>query len=433
MKKILFVSISLAITTFIFGQDYKQKFVSTDIDNFWTAYSKIISTNDTTLQYKYIKELYIDKGTQGLKSLMEVRRYTDKEYVEAIKKYPKFWGSIKANTLQVKNSYPQIEKAIDNLRKAYPSLKPSTIYFSVGVFRTGGTILGNQVLIGSELSLANKKTVTDELPEWLQSFFQLYNPLEDIALLCTHEYIHTQQKEGVDNLLCNALREGIAEYISCMVTDKPSNTPSFVFGKANEEIVKQKFIEDVFLPERMYNWMWGQNRNAFKVRDLGYYIGYRISENYYQQATNKETAIKEMIELDYSNDQAVENLIDRSAFFSKTVAQLNEAYETARPKVIGISPIENGASNVKPGITEITVTFSEPLNGQNDGIDFGPLGQDFCPKITPQKSWSSDNKTWTFKADLKPNQHYQFLISNNFRKENGIKLKAYLIDFKTTD
>ena len=433
MTRVILSFFLLTQAVLVNGQGSIQQFVATDIDNFWVAYKKINSTKDSVLQYQYLKELYVDKGTAGLNSLREVRRYTDKEYVDAILNYPKFWASIKANTLKVKQSYPEIAADIEKLRKAYPSLTPSTIYFSMGVFRTGGTTQANRVLIGCELSLADKKTITNELPAWRQPFYKLYNPLADLALLCTHEYIHTQQKEMVDNLQCNALREGIAEYISCLVTNKPSNTPSFEFGRANEERVKQKFIEDLFLPERMYSWMWGENRNEFKVRDLGYYIGYRICENYYQQATNKEQAIKDLIELDYSNDDALGTLIDKSAFFSKSIAKINEEYEASRPKVVSISPIINGAKDAKPGLTKITVTFSEPLNGRNTGIDFGPLGQDHCPAIKPERTWSADNKTWTFEADLKPGKRYQILISENFRKENGVRLKAYLIDITTTE
>jgi hypothetical protein len=54
-------------------------------------------------------------------------------------------------------------------------------------------------------------------------------------------------------------------------------------------------------------------------------------------------------------------------------------------------------------------------------------------KINYNRFFGEDGKTWTFAADLKPNQHYQIFIENNFRSENGRRLKPFLIDFKTTD
>ena len=70
------------------------------------------------------------------------------------------------------------------IKKAYPDLKPSTIYFAVGAFRTGGTTQENKVLIGSEVSLAYKTTVIDELPTRRQDFYQTQNPINEIELLC---------------------------------------------------------------------------------------------------------------------------------------------------------------------------------------------------------------------------------------------------------
>jgi hypothetical protein len=69
----------------------------------------------------------------------------------------------------------------------------------------------------------------------------------------------------------------------------------------------------------------------------------------------------------------------------------------------------------------------------NTGIDYGPLGQEYFPKIDTKREFADDGKSWTFEADLKPNQQYQILISTNFRKENGIRIRPYLIDFKTAN
>src|SRR5690606_27159028 len=198
---------------------------------------------------------------------------------------PKFWNSIRNNTLNVEKLYSEIETDIQKLNLYYPDLNPMPIYFSIGAFKTNGTIHENKVLIGSELSLADENTVIDELPEWRKPYFIAYkNPIEGLALLCTHEYVHTQQNELVDNLLSYCLYEGIAEFISCKVTDKDSNSPAIKFGKANQDEVVKQFVDDIFTGENIYDWMWGENQNHLKVRDLGYYIGYEIAERYYNQS-----------------------------------------------------------------------------------------------------------------------------------------------------
>jgi hypothetical protein len=45
--------------------------VTTDIDNFWTAYDKVITTKDRSEQLSYLNKLFIEKGTQGLRAMMQ--------------------------------------------------------------------------------------------------------------------------------------------------------------------------------------------------------------------------------------------------------------------------------------------------------------------------------------------------------------------------
>ncbi|MBO9204819.1 MULTISPECIES: hypothetical protein [Niastella] len=430
MTRLIIFILSLATTTRVIAQS--KNFITTDIDNFWAAYDKISSTNDSIQQYVYLKELYFDKATAGLKSLLQVRNYSDKEFIGAINSYPKFWTSIRKNTLTVKEHYSEIESSIENLRTVYPSLKPSTIYFAIGAFRTGGTTQDDRVMIACELSFADKSVFIDELPAWLQPFYRLYDPINDITLLCTHEYVHTQQKAVVNNLLCNSLREGVAEFVSCLVTDKPSNTPSFEFASKNEELVRKKFIDDVFIPSRMYNWIWGENKNELKERDLGYYIGYRICENYYNKAKNKQQAINDLIELDYSNEKSVETIIDRSGFFNKTIKQLNKSYDKSRPKITNIEQFKNGSVHISPNLKRITLHFSTEMNKNRRGFDYGPLGGNNVLLVKKAIGFSEDGKSFTFEVELKPNTRYQSLVTNNFVSINGVPLKPFLIDIRTT-
>src|SRR5690606_8015991 len=123
MKKQLFTFLLLVFSNTIFSQEFKQEFISKDIYNFWEAYDKITSTKDSLEQQKYFKELYLDKGTDGLKSLISVRNYTQKEYLEFINNSPRFWNSIRNNTLEVNKLHAEIEANIQKLKTYYPDLK----------------------------------------------------------------------------------------------------------------------------------------------------------------------------------------------------------------------------------------------------------------------------------------------------------------------
>lgn len=429
MKYILPLLLLFSLSTQLHGQ--KQQIVTSDIDHFWQAYDQISKTKDSVEQYKLLQELYLDKASEGLKALMEVRRYTPQAYLEAINRYPKFWNSIRKNTFKSKKLSKEISGNVEKLRQLYPSLKPSTIYFSVGVFRTNGTIRGNNVLIGSEMALSGKNVDVSELPEHPKEFNRLYNPIMEIGLLCTHEYIHTQQNLPLDNLLCNSLYEGVAEFISCLATGKSSNTPSFRFAAQNEEMVKRKFINDLFIPNNMYNWIWGNNENELKERDLGYYMGYRICEEYLKRSADKQKAIREMIELDYTNDQAVETFVNQSGYFSQSVQELYDAFEKSRPTVIHMAPFENGSKEANPHTKIITLNFSEPMNPDARGFDYGPLGESHVLMVQKVIGFSEDGKSFSFEVNLQPGKQYQSLVTNNFVSASGVPLKPYLIDFTT--
>ena len=141
-----------------------------------------------------------------------------------------------------------------------------------------------------------------------------------------------------------------------------------------------------------------------------------------------------MIELDYTNESEVENFIKKANYFSKSLDSLYQTFESKRPTVIRIKQFENNSQNVDPKTKEITIEFSQALNGHNTGVDFGELGQDAFPKGTlNERKWSTDNKSWTIPVELEPNKVYQIFISNNFRTQESIPLKPYLIEFKTAN
>lgn len=435
-------TILIILFTFtLFGCDKKtddsnKNIITSDITNFWKAYDKISSTQDSILQYKYLDSLYFKNGTVGLEGIRQARNYTPQDYITSINNYPKFWASIRKNTLQAEKMGSELENGVGKLKTLYPELKPAKIYFSIGSFRTPGTTIDSLVLIGSELAMADSKTETSEFPEslsHLKSYFKT-NPNKHLVFLNLHEYVHTQQNPRVFNILSLTLYEGVAEFVATKALEVSSPNPQIEFGKENAHKIREVFELEMFYPNNRYKWLDGNAPNEFGMRDLGYYVGYQICENYYNQAINKKEAIKKMIELDYSNESEIEDFIKKSNYFSKPLDKLYETFENKRPTVIRIKQFENKSQKVSPKVKEITVEFSQSLNGHNTGVDFGDLGQSAFPKndIT-KRFWSNTNKSWTIPVELEPNKEYQIFITNNFRTDEDIPLKPYLIEFKTSN
>ena len=164
MNRVLAIFFLLFTLSFVSTAQESKKVFTIDIDNFWIAYDSIQTTRDSLKQIGLIQNLYIDKGTKGLKAFMAARDYNAKLWVQLIRLYPKFWNSIRPNTLSAKSYAPAIEQSINKFKELYPGLKEAKMYFTVGGLRSGGTTMNDMVLIGSEIATGNASTDVSEFP-----------------------------------------------------------------------------------------------------------------------------------------------------------------------------------------------------------------------------------------------------------------------------
>ncbi|MBO6212789.1 hypothetical protein [Algoriella sp.] len=407
--------------------------ITDDISNFWTAYDLIIQEKDSTKQIDLINNLYIKKGTPGLVGIMQARRYTDKGYIYAINNYPKFWNSIRANTLTANSYAKKLEKGIKKLKKIYPEAKPAKIYFSIGVLKTSGTTKEDKVLIGAEVAMADSTIITGEIKKdypHLISYFKT-NPINNLDFLNVHEYIHTQQKSTIGNyLLSQAMMEGVAEFVAEIAMKTKSPNPQIEFGYKNEEKIKQEFTKEMF-STNFNNWFWNSPENQFGMRDLGYFVGYAIVKKYYDNSIDKKLATKELIELDYNNEADLVKLVNKASYFEKPVNDYKIDFENNRPIVTKIEQFDNGNLAVNPTIKIVTLYFSHPMDINSRGFEYGPLGESNLMRVKKVIGYSADKKSFSFEVSLEPNKQYQLLVTNFF-DDKGFALKPYLIDFKTS-
>ncbi len=433
MYKILLVFLFCYSTTCL-AQSNKTV-ITQDIPNFWNAYDQIIQTKDSLQQIELIQTLYINKGTEGLKEIMRVKRYTPASYIKAINSYPLFWNSVRSNTLMAGTYASNIETGIEKLRKIYPNCKPAKVYFTIGALFTNGTTVEGKVLVGSELAMADSKVITSEFGKnlsHLPAYFAT-NKLDNLAFLNVHEFIHTQQKTTIGNsLLAQTVLEGVAEYIATIALKTSSPNAQIAFGKLNDAKIKQAFVKEMF-STNFDNWIWNSPDNEFKMRDLAYYVGYAICEKYYSRAVDKKLAIKKMIELDYNNQDALIKFVEESAYFEKPLSVYKDEFEKSRPTIIKIEPFANGQQDISANIKKVTLFFSEPMSKNSSDFDIGPLGDRNVMWLQKRLGFSEDGLSYSFEIrPLESGKQYQLLVTDAFLNKAGIPLKPYLIDVKTS-
>ena len=311
MNKIIYILVfSILKCLPIFGQNTKTKIFTTDIDNIWIAYDSIQNTSENVKQLKFIQELYLDKASEGLKEFIILREHNAKRHLENILKYPKFWNSVRTYTLQIQKHKKEIKKIMLRFRKLYANFKEPEIYFTIGCLNSGGTTTKSKILIGSEIAASNNKVDSSELDKWLQSVFNLQS---NIVNMVAHEVGHTQQingdseNDGQSNLLGYCIAEGSCDFISELLLEKQVTSPYMKYGKANEKELWKLFKVEM-LGQETKNWLYNGNEAPNGNADLGYFIGYKICKSYYENSKNKKTALKEIIELNYTKKNVIEFL-----------------------------------------------------------------------------------------------------------------------------
>lgn len=394
------ISIFLASPWIVSAQT---RVITEDVTRFWEAHDQILKSSDAAEKERLLNALFLDKATPGQLSMLEARRYRPEEYLKAIEAYPRFYASIRANTLRAPEFSAKISTAVERLRTIYPALKPADVYFTVGVFRSGGTVMNGHVLIGVENAMADATTDTSEFPEKLSHLKAHFatSPINDLDFLAVHEFIHTQQpgRWGYD-LLSQCVHEGIAEYVTTVALERASLSPAVVYGQANRDKARAIFEQEMF-SLWWYRWIWNDTNNPFGMRDMGYAIGYAIAESYYQRSEDKKRAIAELIELNCESREAVERLVERSGYLSKPIEQLRAEFNHRRPTVTGVREFANGSRDVSPDVKTITLNFSEPMDRHYRSTGAGELGLDHFPEVTTV-AMAEDGRSFTYSVKLKP-------------------------------
>lgn len=293
------------------------RLVSGDVDRFWTAYDAVRTTPDPDEQRRLFQTLYLDPGTPGLAAFMAAKGYTIDNWIDAIRRYPRYWETVRPRTALAAEALGRTEAHLERLRALYPGLRPAGVYFEVGALRSAGTTHDDKVIIGVEMATGDDSVDISEMPSGLQRFFQTYfasRPLDNLDLLITHEVVHTQQVGERRTLLAQALYEGVADFVAEKATGRLPDLPYVAFGPAHDAAIKSAFRQDM-AGEDFSGWLYNGPSGAFGVGDLGYYVGYAIVSRYYHLSSDKDEAIRTLIELDYGDQTAIDTLVAASGYF----------------------------------------------------------------------------------------------------------------------
>ena len=301
------------------------KFVSSDIHNFWRAFDLAAKETERAKKISIFQTEYLDKGSIGLQDFLRLRIKSAKDLVDAVEFLPRFYTSVRPSTLRVGEMEKRMRKSFRKFKRVYPNAVFPDVYFVIGIANTGGTASKNGLLIGTELFGATADTPRDEFPALFKTFLPdvkddgelrqivdkalntALKPINKLPFIVAHESCHFNQNYPKQTtVLEKSIQEGACDFIAELTAGDVINPSIKAYGDRNEAKLWLDFQAEMNGND-LSKWMY----NSFKIKDrpgdLGYYMGYKISKEYYRNAKDKQSAVRDIL-----------NIKDFEAFFEKS-------------------------------------------------------------------------------------------------------------------
>lgn len=279
------------------------RLVTSDIDLFWRAYD--LAAKDPTHAEAIYQREYFDKGSPGLQDYYQLKIGSVKEFVENQRTKPAFYRAIRPNTLRIATLAPQIRAGFHKLKEIYPEAHFPNVYFVIGSWTSAGTVSDAGMLVGADQLCGARTTPVQELSLWAR---QNLGTLAQLPYVVAHEHIHSIQHKNQDvSLLRGAINEGMDDFLAELTTGHQPNARLQPYGLAHEKQLWADFAKEMASKD-WRNWIANfEQETADKPADLGYFVGYRICQSYYQEAADKQQAVHDIL-----------NISDYPAFLAKS-------------------------------------------------------------------------------------------------------------------
>ena len=235
-----------------------------------------------------LRNYYFKPGSQALHDYRKWAPVKLGTLAWHLEKRPEFYAALKGQLYQM----IELKPAIDIVYRDFDRLVPDAVLLDttllVGHFRSAGTTSDAGVLLGAEMHGFGPDIDRDSMGNWLA---RVGKAPQDLPAIVAHELVHLQQPQRANyNRLRLCLDEGVADFIGELVSGKQINESFYSYGYEHEQALWDEFRPT--LDNRNSGvWLYDASPPDGRPGDLGYFIGYRIAQSYYEQAGDKNAAI----------------------------------------------------------------------------------------------------------------------------------------------
>lgn len=255
-------------------------FHTEDIDLFW----KVFDETTPSFDGKMFQTNYLDAGSAGLKGFINMRIESGNNLSKTIKKDVGYYLSVRESTQAIADKTEGMRQHFHSLKKLHPTAVFPDVYFVIGAKNTGGTTFRGGLIIGAEMF--GKETET----------FKPRINAENIGLIVVHELVHYQQKYARNNtLLAQCIREGAADFICELAAGSNPYTELHAYGNAHEQELWLEFSKQMN-DTNWQPWLY-YSKDQSRPKDLGYWMGYKIVQAYYNTSADKSQAVYDILNI----------------------------------------------------------------------------------------------------------------------------------------
>lgn len=235
---------------------------------------------------------YLDPGSDGIRIFTPHRIVNATRLAERVaRRRPDYERAVALCLPVARRLQAEASRLIDAVGDLLQQPQRATAYVVFGAGNSGGTADAQGLVLGLEV-LCQQAANEAEAEQVLKDFV-------------VHEMTHVHQAragahDGPDSLLRQVLVEGFADHVMARVLGPAARADALrhQHGLANEAALWREFKGDVDAGKTDTDWLYRQHpRQPGRPADMGYWIGKRICEAYLQQASDKQGALRTLLQL----------------------------------------------------------------------------------------------------------------------------------------
>ncbi|MEO9169849.1 MAG: DUF2268 domain-containing putative Zn-dependent protease [Candidatus Baltobacteraceae bacterium] len=259
----------------------KAVIVTSDIPNFWRAFDDASRAATQKERVEVFKREYFLPGSDGLWGFIGGRIVSPSHLAKTADEHRAEYERVRAASLTIPSQVPLIVADFRRLKAFYPGAVFPNIYFVVGALNSGGTTVdGVGDIIGVDVPLASGSRT--------------------VAPTVAHETIHYNQHDAdQQTLLDSTIYEGTADFLGDLSDGGVTTAETWSFGCSHENALWDLFEKQAGAKDdgTINSWLFSDKAPLGAPPFIGYWIGYRVVQTYYENAPDKSAAIVQILHI----------------------------------------------------------------------------------------------------------------------------------------